>query len=301
MLSRRTALLAAPIAAQLLPMSKLSAATKMTLSMHQQTSRAAGFRPSLEGWAKAGIKNVELSDTLLDAYLKTDTLESAKKLIGDLGLTAVSSQAVLGDVWIPGPARAASLETWKKRCEQFATIGVTKIYCPSITNRKVTLDDYKATPEAIHEAGDIAKQFNMTSMIEFARTSTHLATLTSALKMIREANHPNVRPMLDFFHFWSGLSKFEDLDLLKPGELAHVHYQDIIETPKELYDNNSRVIPGDGIAPLVKILQKLSEKGYAGPLSVELFLPNLNNGDPQAVGAEVKQKGEAVMKAAGVL
>jgi 2-keto-myo-inositol isomerase len=218
----------------------------------------------------------------------------------DLGMTAVSSQAVLPDVWIPGPARAASLETFKRRCEQFSTMGVKKIYCPSVTNRKVTMEDYKATPGCIHEAGEIAKQFDITAMIEFARTSTHLATLTSSLKMIREANHPNVRPMMDFFHFWSGLSKFEDLDLFQHGELAHAHFQDVADVPKELYDNNSRLIPGDGVAPVGKILKKLSEKGYTGALSVELFLMDLVNGDPYDVAKQIKEKCDAVMHQAKV-
>jgi hypothetical protein len=31
----------------------------MTLAIHQNTSSAAGFRKSLEVWAKAGNKNVE--------------------------------------------------------------------------------------------------------------------------------------------------------------------------------------------------------------------------------------------------
>ena len=279
----------------------LSAApAKMSLCMHQGTSRAAGYRKSLEGWAKAGIKNVELSDTLLEAFLKTDTLDAAGKVFKDLGMTAVSSQAVLPDVWIPGPARAASLETFKKRCEQFSTMGLKKIYCPSVTNRKVTMEDYKATPGCIHETGDIAKQFDMTAMIEFARTSTHLATLTSSLKMIREANHPNVKPMMDFFHFWSGLSKFEDLDLFQHGELVHAHFQDVADVPKELYDNNSRLIPGDGVAPVGKILKKLSEKGYTGALSVELFLNDLVNGDPYEVAKQIKEKCDAVMHQAKV-
>ncbi len=277
-----------------------AAAGKMSLCMHQGTSRAAGYRKSLEGWAKAGIKNVELSDTLLEAFLKTDTLDAAGKVFKDLGMTAVSSQAVLPDVWIPGPARAASLETFKKRCEQFSAMGLKKIYCPSVTNRKVTMEDYKATPDCIREAGEIAKQHDMTAMIEFARTSTHLATLTSSLKMIREANHPNVKPMMDFFHFWSGLSKFEDLDLFQHGELVHVHFQDVADVPKELYDNNSRLIPGDGIAPLGKILKKLQEKGYTGALSVELFLNDLVNGDPYEVAKQIKEKCDAVMHQAKV-
>jgi len=307
MFSRRNVLLA-PLAGAVAgvvssAISDASAATtsgKMTLCMHQQTSRSAGFQKSLEGWSKAGIKNVELSDSLLDGFLKDNDLAAAGRLIKDLGLTAVSSQAVLPDLWIPGPARAASLETWKKRCEQYSTLGIPRVYCPSVTNRKVTIDDYKATPGCIHEAGDIAKQFNITGMIEFARTSTHLATLSSALKMIREANHPNVKPMMDFFHFWSGLSKFEDLDLLGQGELFHAHFQDVADVPKELYDNNSRLIPGDGIAPLTKILQKLQQKGYSGALSVELFLPELVNGDPYEVGKQVKEKAEAVIRKAKV-
>jgi sugar phosphate isomerase/epimerase len=301
MLSRRTILLAGGVAgAAAVTTNAVAATTKMTLCMHQGTSRSAGYRKSLEGWAKAGIKHVELSDTMLEGFLKTDTIQAAGSIIKDNGLTAVSSQAVLPDLWIPGPARAASLETWKKRCDQFSTLGVPRIYCPSVTNRRVTPDDFKATPGCIREAGDIAKEHNLTAMIEFARTSTHLATLTSSLKMIREANHPNVRPMMDFFHFWSGLSKFEDLDLFTHGELAHAHFQDVADVPKELYDNNSRLIPGDGVSPLVRILRKLSEKGYAGSLSVELFLAKLTGGDPYEVAKEIKEKADAVLHKARV-
>ena len=302
MISRRTLLmssLVAPLAE--VGMAQSRGTGKMVLSIHQNTSRGAGYRKSLEGWAKAGIKNVELTDTLLDEFLKTDTLAAAKSVVNDLGLTPVSSAAVLQDVWIPGPARAASLETWKRRCEQFSTIGLQKIYCPSTTNRRVTAEDFKATPDCIREVGEITKQFNLTAMIEFARTSTHLATLSSSLKMIREAAHPNVRPMLDFFHFWSGLSKFEDLDMIRPGEIAHCHFQDILDTPRELIDNNGRVIPGDGSAPIVAILKKLAEKQYSGALSVELFLMELQQGDPFEVGSRIKQKCETVMRQAGVL
>ncbi|PYS16583.1 MAG: hypothetical protein DMG15_01760 [Acidobacteria bacterium] len=168
-------------------MGQTAASGKMLLSIHQNTSRAAGYRKSLEGWAKAGIKYVELTDVLLDEFLKTDSsLAAAKSVVTDLGLTPVSAAAVSPDIWIPGPARAASLETWKRRCEQFSTIGLQKIYCPSVTNRKVTPEDFKATPDCIREIGEISKQFNLTAMIEFTRVSTHLATLSSSLKMIRE-------------------------------------------------------------------------------------------------------------------
>ena len=297
MLSRRTALLA--------PLAQVVAAApaapgKMTLSLHQNTSRAAGYRKSLEGWARAGIKNVELT-VLLEEFLITDSWPAARRIVTELGLTPVSCAAVLPDFWIPSPGRAAAMDTWKKRCEQFSSFGLTRIYCPAVTSRKVTADDYKGAADSIREGGEAASQFKMTAMIEFARNSSFIATLTTALKLIREAAHPNVHPMLDWYHFWSGLSKFEDLDLLRPGELAHVHFQDVPDMPRELLDNTTRLIPGDGISPLVRILGKLAEKGYSGALSVELFLPEFTQGDPAEVAARIRQKAEGVMREARVV
>lgn len=299
----RRALLAAPLAA---PLARAAAAQtaapgKMLLAIHQNTSRAAGYRGSLEGWARAGIRYVELSDGLLDGFLERDTLPAAGRVLTDLGLTPVSGAVLLQDIWIPGPERAASLDTWRRRCGQFAELGVAKIYAPSITSRPVTADDFAATPDCIREAGEIARAHGLTAMIEFIRTSTHLATLTSALQVIRAADHPAVRPMLDFFHFWSGFSKFDDLELLQPGELAHAHFQDLLDTPRELIDNEARLIPGDGIAPLVRILRKLAEKGYDGALSVELFRADIVERDPFDAATEIRTKCEAVMRAAQVL
>jgi sugar phosphate isomerase/epimerase len=273
----------------------------MALALHQNTSRAAGYRGSLEGWARAGIRHVELSDALLDRFLEGESLAAARSVLDDLGLVPVSASVVAQDLWLPGPERAASLETWRRRCDQLSRLGLDKIYSPSLTQRAVTAEDFAATPDCIREAGDIAAEHGLTAMIEFTRTSRHLATLSSSLRVIRAAAHPNVRPMLDFFHFWSGLSKAEDLDLLRPGELAHVHFQDVADTPPELIDNDARLIPGDGVAPVERILTTLAEKEYEGALSVELFRAEWVRGNPYEVAAEIRGKCEAVMRRAGVL
>ena len=302
MLSRRSLLLA-PVAASWarLVTAQSAAPGKMLLAMHQNTTRAAGFRGSMEGWSRAGIRYVELGAPQLSAFLESDTLPAARRLLSDLNLVPASAAVVLQDIWLPGPARAESLEAWRRGCEQMANLGLQKVYSPSVTNRRLTSDDFAATPQSIYEAGEIAAEFDLTAMIEFTRTSTHLATLTSSLEMIRAAGHSNVRPMIDFFHFWSGLSKFEDLDLLEPGELAHAHFQDLREGPRELINNDSRLIPGDGIAPVVRILRKLTEKQYTGALSVELFRSEFVQGDPYAVASEIRPKCESVMQEAGVL
>lgn len=298
MISRRLILLAplAQVAAR-----AAAASGKMTLCLHQNTSLAAGYRKSLEGWSRAGIKYVELTAPMLDEFLKTDSEAAARRVVTDLGLTPVSCAAGLQDFWNPNPTRTVSIEAWKKRCEQFASFGIGRIYCPSATTQKITANDYKAGVDCMREAAEIAKQHRMTAMIEFVRTSPFISTLATALKMTREAAHPNMRPMLDCYHFWSGMSKFEDLDLIRPGEIGHVHFQDVPDMPRELLDNNTRFIPGDGVSPLTRILRKLAEKGYAGPLSVELFLPEFQQGDPYEVASRIREKAETVMRRARVI
>jgi len=276
-------------------------AVAMPLCLHQNTSRAAGFRGSLEGWARAGIRHVELNDALLDRFVAAESLSAARSLLDDLGLVPVSGATLLQDIWLPGPARAASLETWRRRCAEYAELGLPRIYAPSITTRPVTADDLAATPACIREVGDIASSSGLTAMIEFTRTSTHLSTLAATLLMIRRAAHPGVRPMLDLFHFWSGASRMEELDLLLPGELAHVHFQDTADEPADQITYGSRRIPGDGVAPLVELLRKLDEKDYTGALSVELIQGAVVRTDPFEAASEIRQKSERVMGAAGVL
>jgi 2-keto-myo-inositol isomerase len=271
----------------------------MPLCIHQTTSAAAGYRKSLEGYARAGIRYVEIIPPHYEEFVKKEGMPAARRLLSDLGLKPVSSGGVRG-LWEPNPGRAKALEDLKPRCEMAAELGVDRMVCPSGTTEKYTAEDYKRGVANMREAGEIAKRARIVLMVEFMRGSTFIGTLPTALKMTREAAHPNIRPMLDCYHFWAGLSKYEDLDLIQPGEIHHVHFQDVPDLPRELLDNGTRDIPGDGVSPLPRILRKLSEKGYSGPLSVELFYPTLQNGDPFEVARAIRQKAEPVMRAAGL-
>jgi 2-keto-myo-inositol isomerase len=269
--------------------------TQFEICLHQTTSASASFRQSLEGYAKAGIRLVEVIPPKVSEYAKTEGIAGAKRLIADLGLKAVSSGGVRG-LAEPNPTRPKLLEDLKAAAELTAGIGVDRMVCPCGTTATYTSGDYKRGVENLREAGEIAKQFGVTVMLEFMRGSTFIGSLPTALNTVREAAHPNVKPMLDCYHFWAGLSKFEDLDLIHAGEIHHVHFQDVPNIPRELLDSRTREIPGDGVSPLARILKALAAKGYSGPLSVELFYPRFQEGDPFAVAKEIRDKCAAVLK-----
>ena len=295
MLLRRTVLLT-PLA---LAAERAGAATrKMKLSIHQFTSAGAGYRKSLEGWAKAGIKNVEPSSGLLDDFLKNDSLATAKRVLTDNGLKVVSGAIGTIGLWEPNSKFAENLEAFKKRCEQFAELGAPLVYSPCVTDAKFTPDDYARSPQNIRQVAGVARQFQLKVAAEFVRSSTFMASLPTALRLHRAAAHPNFGILFDCYHFWSGPSKMEDMDMIRPGEIIHAHLNDTQDLPRELLDLQSRVVPGDGVAPLAKILRKLVDKGYSGPISVELFLPKYQMADPFELAKEIQLKSEATFKQA---
>jgi sugar phosphate isomerase/epimerase len=269
----------------------------MTLAMHQNTSTGAGYRGSLEGWARAGIRYVELTAGLVDGFLETDSLPAARRVLTDNGLTPVSASVGVNGLWEPNPDHATALDNLRRRCEMFAALGLERVYSSTGTSQEFTEDDYRTGADNMRQAGEVAREFDLQMMVEFVRTSSFISTLTTVLQMTRAAG--NVAPMLDFYHFLSGLSGLEDLDLIRPGEIAHVHFQDVPDMPRELLTSRTRAIPGDGIAPLPHVLGKLAEKGYAGSLSVELFL--YQQVDPYELAREVREKAEVVMQEARVM
>jgi 2-keto-myo-inositol isomerase len=210
---------------------------------------------------------------------------------------APSASRVFGS---PIPKFEENLEAFKKRCEQFAELGAPLVYSPCATSAKFTPDDYGGSLQNIRHAAEVARQFQLKVAAEFVRNSTFLASLPTALRLHREAAHSNFGILFDCYHFWSGPSKLEDMDWIKPGEIIHAHLNDTQDLPRELLDLQSRVMPGDGVALLAKILRKLRETGYTGPMSVELFLPKFQQADPFALAQEIRRKSEAIFNQAGV-
>jgi hypothetical protein len=50
------------------------------------------------------------------------------------------------------------------------------------------------------------------------------------MAIIMSATHPNVAPILDGYHYWFGLSKLEDIDLIPArGNRLCAHFQGVPE------------------------------------------------------------------------
>jgi sugar phosphate isomerase/epimerase len=267
----------------------------MFVCMHEASSDRFDFRAAMEGYAKAGIRAVEPQLTKVREFAQRESPGAARRLLDDLGLKAVSSSNQLG-LPEPGDARTRSLEDLKWKVELAQAIGCDRLVAPSAGTGQYTEEDYKRAVDNLREAAEIAKPFGVSIMLEFARTSRFVGSLPTALKLVRDANHSNVRVMMDIYHFWGGISKFEDLDLLRDGELHHLHFEDVpADPPREIQGQPHRVFPGEGIAPLRRIVELLKRKKYAGPASLEMFNPAIQSMDPYQVAMKARAAIEPII------
>jgi 2-keto-myo-inositol isomerase len=261
--------------------------------VHQASTQKFDFKTSCEGISKAGIRAVEVDIAKIQEFAQTESLPKAKQLLGDLGLRVVSASNHLGFVDATAANFQRLFDQLKTKLEVVQAVGGDRIVCPSTSNQATTADDFKRGAENMAKGGDLAKTYGVSLMLEFAKTSTLANSIQTALQIIREANHPNAKVMLDTFHFYGGVGKVEDLELLRDGELHHLHFEDIPADPPvaALISGQHRIFPGDGIAPLKRTIEILKRKGYSGPASLELFqntTPVIQNMDPLQVATRAK-------------
>jgi sugar phosphate isomerase/epimerase len=88
----------------------------------------------------------------------------------------------------------------------------------------------------------------------------------------------------DVFHMLRGGGSVDDLLQLPGDRLACFHINDVPPEPDpRTQKDEDRVMVGDGIADLPRVIANLRTIGYHGPLSLELFNRGLWAEDPLSV------------------
>jgi len=87
-----------------------------------------------------------------------------------------------------------------------------------------------------------------------------------------ESGHPDACMLPDVYHIYKGGSDFEGLRMINGAAIHVFHMNDYPDNPpRATISDAHRVYPGDGVAPLSKILRVVDAAGFRGMLSLELF------------------------------
>jgi 2-keto-myo-inositol isomerase len=232
-----------------------------------------GIVKEIEVAAQAGYDAIEPWVDSIEAYAKGGgKLAELKQRIHDAGLTV--EDAIAFPQWIVADdARSAEgLEQAKRDMEMVVQIGGKRLAAPPAGATDLPKLDWKLAARryrALLEAGD---QIGLVAQFELWGFSKNFSRLGECICVAIETGHPKACVLADVFHLYKGGSEFHGMRLLGPSAIQVLHMNDFPDNPpREKIDDSYRIYPGDGAAPLTKILQTLHATGGQKVLSIELF------------------------------
>jgi 2-keto-myo-inositol isomerase len=250
--------------------------------LNEATTLDAPFEKDCEAYSAAGFRHIELwFGKLRKQGLKPPQVE---RLLRQHDLTPASACASEAGLWRQRGSLDSLLPEFERNFEMAQALRVPRYVLYSSVSGRVTQDDYQAAVERFARIAELAARYKVRIALEFIARSSLFGSLLSSLRLLREAAQPNAGICLDTFHFFVGVSKFDDLHELRPGEVEQVHFHDVPRSiPREILVDGNRVPPGQGVIPLKQITAALHRVGYRGNLSTELFGAKYQKGDPLSV------------------
>jgi len=236
------------------------------------TSTISGQKPGLLGYikiaSKLGYDGVEL--WVRDVKEHLDKGNSAKQLKTFLNDHDISVEGAIGFApWLKG---GNGMKQMREEMEMMQSVGCKRIAAPASGFKQGDKLDFNEAGERFFELLEIGREVGIQPCLEFWGASPVLWHMGQVLQIVSLANHPNTKILADVYHMFRGGSGFDTLKLLNGNVLELFHMNDYPGNIPRLEQNDAdRVYPGDGVAPLKKILTDLKNMGGEKVLSLELF------------------------------
>jgi len=262
----------------------------MKLAYHGSTSIKSDLKTDILSSAKAGFKGLELKDHKIDEFIKDHSLLDLKGLLRSNNIEPIAINSLEYIAF-----QGEKYQRVKDYCLKYSRIA-SEIQCPAmvvvpsptprfIDGQEVLdlswiriVDEYV---KVLQELSDIAKPYGINLAFEFLGFGwCSIRTPRGAYEIILETARANVGMNFDSCHFYAGGGLLDEMNQINPKKLITFHINDLENVPKEAITDSKRLMPGLGIIPLNAICSKLSQIGYNGVCTVELFRPEYWEWDP---------------------
>lgn len=273
-------------------------ANSFTYCLNMATIRGhkLGFVKELEVASKAGFQSVEIWLDSLQTYLDNGgTLKDAGKRLNDLGIKVESAIGFAEWIVDDDAKRTAGLEKMKREMDMLAQIGCKRTAAPPAGATTIAGLDLRKAGERYRTVLEMGNQSGVVPHLELWGFSKNLSRVSEVLYVTLESGHPSARVLLDVFHLYKGGSAVESLHMINPMATEIFHMNDYpSDKPASTIIDADRIYPGDGIAPIRRILQLLQSPARPLILSFEVFNKSYYSQDAVAVAKTALVKMKAV-------
>ena len=233
---------------------------KLSLVEQIEVTKKAGY-DGIEVWIRDIQKHVESGGKLVDV----------RKQLRDSGLIVENAIGFASWIVDDEEKRKSGLETARRDMGMVAEIGGSRIAAPPAGAHRGERIGLDAIAERYAALIGLGRETKVDPLLEIWGPSANLSRLSELAYVAIQCGQPNVSVLPDVYHIFRGGSKFASLRLFNGAAIDVFHMNDYPDKPRTELNDADRVYPGDGVAPLKRILSDLSATGFRGALSLELF------------------------------
>ncbi len=246
-----------------------------TLCLNMATIRGhnLGFVKELETAATAGFRSVEIWIDSLQTYLNNGgTIAEAKKRLDDLGIKIENLISFTEWIVDDETARKKAIEELKLQMDMMAQIGCKRIAATGKGTTATSVPDLKTIADRYRTILELSDSTGVIPQIEMWGFQKNLSRVSEVLYIATESGHPSARILMDIFHIYRGNTSLDTLHLMSPSAVDILHMNDYpANFNHETITDADRIYPGDGVAPLKRILTTMAKTDQPLILSTELF------------------------------
>jgi 2-keto-myo-inositol isomerase len=255
---------------------------------------------------KYGYDYIEIRVNMLEAYLQTHSVNELKCFFEKSHVKPCSINAI-EDINFPEPLdEKRIMEETRSLCDFSKQIGNPYlVVVPTFGNEAKMHHSYEEiqrdTVRILVKIAGLAAEYGVKIAFEpIGMEDCLVRSIRQGWEIIKEVDRPDVGLALDLFNLYKfdAFKDIEDLNLISGDKIFIVHIDDCENHPLHELQHAHRLMPGDGIIDQKRFFQIMVEKGFQGPVSVELFNPIYYAMPVEQVIAMGKEKIQAVLKEA---
>ncbi|WP_372841210.1 bifunctional sugar phosphate isomerase/epimerase/4-hydroxyphenylpyruvate dioxygenase family protein [Phaeovulum sp.] len=235
--------------------------------------------------AEAGFEGIEIFREDIVGF--DGTPEDIAALARNSGIAITSLQSLRD--WEASPEdRSTWCDTQAARfLDLAARLGAPLLVVCANTRADALADPARAAADLARLA-DMAAARGLKLGYEALVTSTHVKTYADAWEIVQRAARPNLGLVVNAIHTFAADAGLAGLAQIDMERVFLVHLADAPTTriDPRLMTESFRLLPGQGNLPVAELYADLLARGYAGPMSMEIFNDQLRALEPALIARD---------------
>lgn len=259
----------------------------MIPALHPATASLPEAEAYVHLAARNGFTGIDHSAAYWARWVQTTSLAYVQEFCGEQGCAIVHGS-------LPMNLRAddATFAEDLKELPRFAAImsdlGV-RAMCKSVpcATPLPAAEAYAKLVARLKSVRGVLTDFGLSFGIEFVGPKTSrgqdaplVCDLPGAIDLCGDVG-PGCGLLIDSYHWYTSHATVEDIMMLDPAMVLHIHLNDAMAGPVDELLDRKRLLPGAGVIDLRGFLGALARLGYDGAVSVETFSDSLDAAGPE--------------------